>query len=389
MKTRILSIGSLLLAGVCALAAAKENSSTKPATDAARKAKPRIEVCFVLDTTGSMGGLIEGAKQKIWSIANEMISATPTPEIRVGLVAYRDRGDEYITKTFDLTNDIDAVYGQLQSFKAAGGGDEPESVNEALAAAVRSMSWSADKHVLKIIFLVGDAPPHMDYADGPKYPEVCQEAAKKDLIINTVQCGNISRTTPFWKEIAQLSEGNYAAIAQSGNMAVIATPMDGELAALNRKLGTTLVGYGGEKARRMVATKQLAAEAAPASVAADRLAFNAASGVAVQGEGELLDGLSSGKLKLESLKKDELPAEMQKLDSDELKAEIGKKQTERAALQAQIQKLSKEREEYLAAERKRLAEQGKGDSFDENVAASIRTQAARKGIEYGIQPWRQ
>jgi hypothetical protein len=218
---------------------------------------------------------------------------------------------------------------------------------------------------------------------------VCQEAAKKDLIINTVQCGNISRTTPFWKEIAQLSEGNYAAIAQSGNMAVIATPMDGELAALNRKLGTTLVGYGGEKARRMVATKQLAAEAAPASVAADRLAFNAASGVAVQGEGELLDGLSSGKLKLESLKKDELPAEMQKLDSDELKAEIGKKQTERAALQAQIQKLSKEREEYLVAERKRLAEQGKGDSFDENVAASIRAQAARKGIEYGIQPWRQ
>ena len=383
MKTRILSIGSLLLAGVCALAAAKENSSVKPATDAARKARPRIEVCFVLDTTGSMGGLIEGAKQKIWSIANEMISAKPTPEIRVGLVAYRDRGDEYVTRHFDLTNDIDAVYSQLQSFKAAGGGDEPESVNEALAAAVRSMSWSADKHVLKIIFLVGDAPPHMDYADGPKYPEVCQEAAKKDLIINTVQCGNISRTTPFWKEIAQLSEGNYAAIAQSGNMAAIATPMDGELAALNRKLGTTLVGYGGEKARRMVATKQLAAEAAPASVAADRLAFNAASGVAVQGEGELLDGLSSGKLKLESLKKDELPAEMQKLDSDELKAEIGKKQTERAALQAQIQKLSKEREEYLVAERKRLAEQGKGDSFDENVAASIRAQAARKGIEYG------
>ena len=39
------------------------------------KSKPHIEVCFVLDTTGSMGGLIEGAKQKIWSIANEMISA--------------------------------------------------------------------------------------------------------------------------------------------------------------------------------------------------------------------------------------------------------------------------------------------------------------------------
>src|SRR5512136_1342843 len=83
----------------------------------AKDTKPRIEVCFVLDTTGSMSGLIEGAKQKIWSIANDMISVKPTPDIRVGLVAYRDRSDEYVIKTCDLTNDIDAVYGQLQSFK--------------------------------------------------------------------------------------------------------------------------------------------------------------------------------------------------------------------------------------------------------------------------------
>jgi hypothetical protein len=312
-----------------------------------------------------------------------MISAKPTPELRLGLVAYRDRGDEYVTRTVDLTNDIDAIYGHLQSFRAGGGGDQPESVNEALQEAVRKMSWSEDRRVLKILFLVGDAPPHMDYADGPKYAQVCQEAAKKDLIINTVQCGSIAVTAPFWQEIAQLSEGSYAAIAQSGNMAVIATPLDGELAELNRKLGTTLVAYGGERARRVVASKQLAAEAAPASVAADRLAFNARSGVSVQGEGELLDGLSSGKVKLESLKKDQLPPELQKLDNDELKAEIGRKQAERADVQARIQKLSKEREEYIVAERKRLAGEGKGDSFDEKVAASIRAQAARKGIEYG------
>jgi hypothetical protein len=222
----------------------------------------------------------------------------------------------------------------------------------------------------------------MDYADGPKYPQVCQEAVKKDIIINTVQCGNIKRTKPFWTEIAQLSEGSYAAIAQSGNMVAIATPMDSELADLNRKLGKTLVAYGAESVRRAVATKQLAAETAPASVAADRLAFNARAGVAVQGEGELLSGLSSGKVKLESLDKDQLPAELQKLDTNELKAEIGKKQTERTELQARIQELTRERDNYIASERKRQAELGKGDSFDEKVAASIRAQAARKGIEY-------
>src|SRR4030081_2063968 len=79
--------------------------------------KPRIEVCFVLDTTGSMGGLIEGAKQKIWSIANEMISAKPTPELKLGLVGYRDRGDEYVVKSFKLTDDIDSIYGHLRELK--------------------------------------------------------------------------------------------------------------------------------------------------------------------------------------------------------------------------------------------------------------------------------
>src|SRR5689334_2260590 len=138
--------------------------------------KPQIEVCFVLDTTGSMSGLIEGAKQKIWSIANETISTKPTPEIRFGLVGYRDRGDEYVTKAFDLTDDIDGIYAHLQSFKAAGGGDTPESVNEALDDAIRKMTWRTNRNVLKIIFLVGDAPPHMDYANGPKYPDLCKDA---------------------------------------------------------------------------------------------------------------------------------------------------------------------------------------------------------------------
>src|SRR5207244_12762459 len=151
------------------------------------QSKPRIEVCFVLDTTGSMGGLIEGAKQKIWSIANEMISAQPTPELKVGLIGYRDRGDEYVVKSFALTDDIDSIYGHLREFKADGGGDTPESVNEALAEAVNKMPWNQDRDVLRIIFLVGDAPPHMDYADGPKYADVCQAAAHKGLAINTVR----------------------------------------------------------------------------------------------------------------------------------------------------------------------------------------------------------
>src|SRR5213596_2795943 len=149
MKTTIILL-ALLIVGIA-----------PAATERANENKPRIEVCFVLDTTGSMGGLIEGAKQKIWSIANEMISAKPTPELKLGLIGYRDRGDEYVVKSFQLTEDIDSIYGHLRDFKAGGGGDAPESVNEALAEAIHKMPWSSEKRILKIIFLVGDAPPHM------------------------------------------------------------------------------------------------------------------------------------------------------------------------------------------------------------------------------------
>src|SRR5712675_3321474 len=191
MKTRLpLTLCAMLALAIAAAASAKE--SAPPVAEI----KPRIEVCFVLDTTSSMSGLIEGAKQKIWSIANQFISAKPTPELKFGLVAFRDRGDEYVVRTHELSDDIDSVYAKLREFRAEGGGDMPESVNEGLDAAVREMKWSKDDRTLKIIFLVGDAPPHMDYANGPKYPNTCREALRRGIIINTVQCGNIPETTP-------------------------------------------------------------------------------------------------------------------------------------------------------------------------------------------------
>src|SRR5205814_5417274 len=78
-------------------------------TSQQKTAAPKVEVVFVLDTTGSMGGLIDAAKQKIWSICNQIASGQPTPHVKIGLVAFRDRGDEYVTRVHDLTDDLDAV----------------------------------------------------------------------------------------------------------------------------------------------------------------------------------------------------------------------------------------------------------------------------------------
>ena len=359
-----------------------------PALRAAAPAKaeavrPRIDVVFVLDTTGSMGGLIEGAKAKIWSIANQMISAKPTPRLRIGLVGYRDRGDDYVTRRFDLSDDIDAIYGHLQGFQAGGGGDTPESVNQALHEAVHDMSWSPGRDALKIVFLVGDAPPHMDYEGDVKYPVTLQEAVKKDLIVNTVQCGSIGSTAPVWKEIASLAEGSYVAIGQTGDMQVVSTPMDDELARLNREIGTTLVAYGSAEARGAVMAKQARAEAAAPAAAADRLAYNAATATVVQGGGDLVEDLKDGRAKLSELKPEELPAELRGRTPEQQKAYLAQQEEKRAKLQAQVSDLVKKRQAYVDAEMRKAAAEGKGSGFDLQVARTLKAQAKRKSIAFG------
>ena len=126
-----------------------------------------MEMVFVLDTTGSMGGLLTGAKERIWGIVNEVMQSSSLASVKVGLVAYRDRGDQYVTQVLPLTEDLDKVYSTLMEYEAAGGGDEEENVRRALAEGVAKAGWSQPSSSnAQILFLVGDAPPH-DYADEP------------------------------------------------------------------------------------------------------------------------------------------------------------------------------------------------------------------------------
>src|SRR6516165_7369892 len=107
--------------------------------DPPKVAPPRVDVVFAVDTTGSMGGLLESMKARMFSVWAQILAGKPTPVVRVGLVAYKDRGDEYVTKVTDLSEYPDAVQHALSGLSAAGGGDFPESVNQALDDAVNKI----------------------------------------------------------------------------------------------------------------------------------------------------------------------------------------------------------------------------------------------------------
>lgn len=339
---------------------------------------PQVEVVFCLDTTGSMGGLLEGAKQKIWSISNQIAGGKPAPDLKIGLVAYRDRGDAYVTQLFDLTDDLDAVHANLRGFQAQGGGDTPESVNQALHEGIHKMKWASDSDTLKILFLVGDAPPKMNYADDVKYPETCKLACEKGVIINTIQCGNQSETTKYWKEICTRAEGSYVQIAQDGGVQVVATPHDKRLSEINAQLAQSTVVYGEQRKQAEALDRAREAAALPPAAAADRAGYagKANAGFAAS---DLLDAIKAGKVKLEDIPKEHLPPEMQKMTLEEQKKHLADLETKRAALRKEAVELDKQRGEYIA---QKLKENGAKSGFDQQVLEVLRKQAAKHKITY-------
>ena len=347
---------------------------------------PQIEVVFVLDTTGSMGGLIAAAKEKIWSIASTMASAQTAPDIKMGLVAYRDRGDAYITQTIPLSNDLDSMYAKLMDFQADGGGDGPESVNQALFDAINKITWSQNPNTYKVIFLVGDAPPHMDYQDDVKYPVTLALAKQNGIIVNAIQCGQNSTTIADWQQVASLGQGQYFQVEQSGNAVAIATPYDNKLAVLSGKLDKTRLYFGNKEEKAKQAAKVAATEKlhekASDKARARRAAFNASkSGKAnFLGDNELVDAVGSGRVKIKDIPKTALPEPMQAMAPAEQEVFIGKTQKERSELETEIKKLSAERDDYLKKQVE--AEGGKKESLDSKLFGAIRSQAKDKGLLY-------
>jgi Mg-chelatase subunit ChlD len=381
----------VLAAGPVIPALAQE---TKPEVAAIKLAqpvaeRPTIEVVFVLDTTGSMGGLIDGAKRKIWSIANQMASAKPAPRIRIGLVGYRDRGDAYITTLTSMTDDLDKVYSDLMGFSAGGGGDGPESVNQALNEAVTKFDWSKDRSTLRLIYLVGDAPPHMDYEQDVKYAESCKLAATAGITINSIQCGNDVTTTPIWQEIARKAEGEYFAIQQDGGMTAIATPFDEELGRLGAELERTVVAYGSVAEQRvqnekMAAADTLTAAAAPAESRAERAVYKAspAGGMALCGANDLVQACMDKQVELSKMEKDQLNDEMKAMTPEQRAAFIEQKIKDRKACQAKISEVNVKRQEFI---KEKLAETGGKDSFDALVLAALKKQGARCGFSFDAE----
>ncbi|HEY9679603.1 MAG TPA: vWA domain-containing protein [Drouetiella sp.] len=206
---------SLILAAVAVFTASASPQSAAIAKEAGER--PHMDLAFCIDTTGSMQNEIDMVKNKTKELVAKLSTGKPAPIVRVGLVAYRDRGDEYVTKVFQFSDNIDQVVKDISDLKAAGGGDGPESVNEGLHVALNSLAWSKDSHTAKLLFLIGDAGPHF-YPNDYKWEDESKSAISRGIQINTIACSGLEQYAPaqgsdVFKQIAKLSDGKYDTLA--------------------------------------------------------------------------------------------------------------------------------------------------------------------------------
>ena len=171
-----------------------------------------LDIVFLMDATGSMNDEIEELKATVGSIASRIEQLPGSSKPRLGLVAYRDQGDDYVTRSWDFTADVQQFSANLANVQAGGGGDYPEAVNAGLNDAINLPGWadtSSGRH-LRMIVLVGDAPPHLDYPNDPKYTQLLQDVVASGIKIFPIGASNLDDTGEYiFRQFAQVTQGQF------------------------------------------------------------------------------------------------------------------------------------------------------------------------------------
>lgn len=341
-----------------------------------------VDIVIALDVSGSMSGLIESAKQRLWDVVNELGRAQPQPDLRIAIMTYgnpqygADNG--YVRIDLPFTSNLDAVNRTLFSFGTDGG---DEYVARVIQKSVQELDWSQNDDALRILFVAGNEQATQD--PSISIPFAAQAAANAGIVVNTIYCGaENDAIATGWRDVAALTNGLYASIDQNtAAVANIATPMDQELANLNRALNETYIAYGEQG--RLKRDNQLEQDANAASMSPSAMASRAitkASALYDSIDWDIVGAVEAG-TELEEIEVEDLPADMQAMDNKEREQYVADMVVERQALQAEIGKLDEDRRDYIAAERSRRAA-AQATGLDEVMQDSIRTQAESKGFTF-------
>lgn len=373
MKTIIIFI---LFYSLSSAIVANHIAETKPSNNNS------IELALLLDTSGSMDGLIEQAKSQLWKIVNELATTKKngkSVDLYVALYEYGKQSipvDEgYLRNIVPFTQDLDKLSDELFKLQTNGG---EEYCGRVILNAVNNLQWKKSKENLKIIFIAGNEPFTQGNID---YKEACKKAVKKGIIVNTIFCGNYDEgVQTYWKDGADLADGKYMNIDHNAELVHIDAPQDDEIIKLGKELNKTYIAFGttGREKKERQAEQDANSMSMSPEVMVQRSVTK--SGGQYRNSGwDLVDAKNDGTVNIEELKDEELPEEMKKMDLQERKAYIDKMEKERTRIQDKINKLNDERSKYVA---QKMLESDNDNTLDAVMIKTIRNQATKKNYKF-------
>ena len=266
------------------------------------------------------------------------------------------------------------------------GGDEPESVNQALHEAITQFAWDSSLTTYKTVFLVGDCPPHMDYANDINYKVSCRLAQRNDIILNTILMGNNSEAKHIWNDIAACNQGSFTQVGMNANDIAINTPYDEEISVISVQLDESRIYYGNEYdksvSREKISKSRYITKGSKDNVKAQRAEYNSskAGKDSYYGKNELLENYKEKIIELESIKTEELPDVMKNMPPAEKKKYVEKQLAVRDSLNVALQTIGKKRQQFITNELSKRKAGEVDNSFSNQIYKSIQKQTEKKKI---------
>ncbi len=366
----------------CNLKAHTRERTTLTTPYASKKpAEQYVKIALLLDTSNSMDGLINQAKAQLWDIVNEFTHAKCGTNVRPSLqIALYEYGNDnlssqegYIRQVLGFSNDLDEISEKLFSLTTNGG---EEYCGQVIHTSLKQLDWGKNADDLKMIFIAGNEP----FTQGKlNYKDAAINAQEKDVIVNTIFCGNYEQgISTMWKNGAKLTGGEYMAIDHNRQVVHISTPYDYIIIQLNSKLNNTYISYGSiGRQKKELQSMQDANAAELEEVVAVKRAVSKSSRLYKNSQWDLVDAAEDDESIISELKEKELPEELQGKSKSEIKAYINEKKMERQEIQKKIQELNAKREVYIAEHKKEEI-----GELENAMLSAIKAQASKKNYTW-------
>jgi len=320
--------------------------------------KPKIQVALLLDVSNSMDGLIDQAKNELWSMVdilrnvrcNEVI-----PKIEIALYEYgRDENDSkqgYVRQINSFINDLDILYGNLMILSTHGG---EEYCGHVMFTALNQLGWDTLSASYKTIFIAGNE----SFLQGDiSFTKACAQAKTKGVLINTIYCGEKNKgILDGWNLGAECGNGCFTNIDQDAKPLIIPTPYDTSLITLNLKLNQTYIPYGEEGIAHfnLRGVPDTTAVYDPVSAMVTKYVVTADRNVYYNPQWDLIDAMDKDSSIIDTLELKTLPDSLKTKSRRELRDVVKNKTTERRVIQKQMLDIKLKQDKYKAAKKEEM-----------------------------------